>query len=105
MAELRQLAQHKSEFDAANTDLIAISTDDPGHAKQVWQGPAAQKVQILMDPSAKVLSAYGVRDGDQTVRTVVVLDENGQEIYRQKTDGIDETKLPTDILGMLKQRK
>src|SRR5579884_2966785 len=104
MAELREFAQHKSEFDAANTDVIAISTDDPEHAKKVWEGPAGEKVDILMDPTTKTLEAYGVRSGGDTVRTVVVLDENGHEIYRQKTDGIDESKLPGNILAMLKER-
>jgi peroxiredoxin len=39
MAELREFAQHKSEFDAANAELIAIGPDDPTHAKKVWEGP------------------------------------------------------------------
>ncbi len=105
MAELREFARHKAEFDAVHTDLIAIGPDDPGHAKQVWDGPANKSVQILMDPDYRIISAYGLKGLTGTKRSVVILDENGKEIYRQSTDGIDESQLPAKLLGILKSGK
>lgn len=102
MAELREFAQHKSEFDAANTELIAISTDDPVHAKKVWQEAASQKINILMDPGAKVISAFGLRTGDGTKRTLVLIDTKGNEAARVSTDGVDEAKMPAELLAKAK---
>ena len=105
MAELREFARHKSEFEAANAELIAIGPDDPEHAKKVWEGPSNKAFQILMDPDYKVISAFGLKDGKGTKRTVVVLDESGDEIYRKSADGVDESKFPAEILGVLKAQK
>jgi peroxiredoxin len=103
MSELREFAQHKAEFDVANAELIAIGPDDPAHAKKVWEGPASKAFQILMDPDYKVISSFGLKDGEGTKRTVVVLDENGNEILRKSTDGGDESKLPAEVLAVLKK--
>ncbi len=102
MAELREFAQHKAEFEALHTDLVAIGPDDPEHAKKVWEGPANKSVQILMDPDYKIISAYGLKGLTGTKRSVVIVDDKGQEIYRQSTDGIDESKLPEKLVGILK---
>jgi peroxiredoxin len=102
MAELREFVQHKKDFDANNIQLVAISNDDPQHAKQVYEGPAAKDWTILMDPGFKTGADYRVKDGDSVTRTVVLIDENGQEIYRQATSGIDETKLPDQVIAVAK---
>jgi peroxiredoxin len=105
MAELREFAQHKSEFDAANAELIAIGPDDPARAKKVWEGPANKAFQILMDRDYKVISSFGLKDKEGTKRTVVVLDENGNEIFRKSANGVDESKFPAEVLAVLKQPK
>lgn len=103
MAELREFAQHKSEFDAANTELIAISTDDPAHAKKVWQEAAGQKINILIDTGAKVIAAYGLHSQEEgTRRTLVLIDTKGNEAFRLSTNGVDETKMPAELLAQTK---
>ncbi|HEY0564132.1 MAG TPA: redoxin domain-containing protein [Terriglobales bacterium] len=102
MAELREFVQHKKDFDANNIQLVAISNDDPEHAKKVYEGPAAKDWTILMDPGFKTGDAYGVKQGDSVARTVVLIDENGQEIFRQSTSGIDESKLPDQVITAAK---
>ena len=102
MAELREFAQHKSEFDAADTELIAISTDDPDHAKKVAQEAAGGKINILMDPGAKVISSYGLNSDEGTKRTLVLIDSKGNEVARQSTDGVDESKMPAEFLAKAK---
>jgi peroxiredoxin len=104
MSELREFAQHKAEFDAANAELIAIGPDDLEHAKKVWQGPANKAFQILRDPDYKVISAYGLKDDEGTKRTLVVLDENGNEIFRRSSDGVDESQFPSDVLAILNKK-
>ena len=103
MGELREFAQHKAEFEALNAELVAIGPDDPVHAKKVWEGPANKAFTILMDPELKVIDAYGFKGTDGVKRSIAVVDENGNEIYRQSTDGIDESKLPGKILTLLKK--
>jgi peroxiredoxin len=105
MSELREFAQHKAEFDAANAELIAIGRDDPAHAKKVWEGPANKAFQILMDPDYKVISAFGLKGSEGTKRTIVVLNENGNEIFRKSSDGVDESKFPAEVLAVLKQTR
>jgi peroxiredoxin len=103
MAELREFARHKSEFDAANAELIAIGPDDPAHAKKVWEGPGSKAFQILMDPDYRVISSFGLKDKEGTKRTVVVLDENGFEIFRKSSNGVNESKFPAEVLALLKK--
>jgi hypothetical protein len=50
-----------------------------------------------------VISSFGLKDGEGTKRTVVVLDENGNEIFRKSANGVDESKFPAEILAVLKQ--
>ncbi len=102
MAELREFAQHKSDFDAANTELIAISTDDPQHAKKVWEEAAGRKIDILMDPGFKIISAYGLHGEEGTERTLVLIDSKGNEAFRVSTNGVDETKMPAELLAKAK---
>lgn len=105
MAELREFARHKQEFDALDTQLLAIGPDDPEHARKVWEGPANKSVKILMDPDFKVISAYGFKGFTGTKRSVVIIDATGQQIYSQPTDGIDEAQLPDKLLAILRQKK
>jgi peroxiredoxin len=103
MAELREFAQHKSEFASADTELIAISTDDPDHARKVAQEAAGGKINILMDPGHKVISSYGLYSDDEgTKRTLVLIDSKGNEVARQSTDGVDESKMPAEFLAKAK---
>lgn len=105
MAELREFAQHKKDFNASNIELVAISTDDPIHARKVWETHAGKVWTVLMDPGTKAISAYGLLAGGTARRTVVLIDEQGREIYRRSTDGIDESKLPAEILAVAKGDK
>jgi hypothetical protein len=34
-----------------------------------------------------------------------VLNENGNEIFRKSSDGVDESKFPAEVLAVLKQTR
>jgi len=89
MKQLREFAQHKDEFTALKTSIVAISIDDVAHNKTVWERSADKKFPILSDPGAKVIRQYGVlhaegHDNDDiAIRTTVYVDENGNEVWRR----------------------
>ena len=37
MKQLREFAQHKSDFDQLHVRVVGISVDDQEHAKLVWE--------------------------------------------------------------------
>ena len=60
MRQLREFAQHSSEFDQLKARLVAISTDDREHAYLVWDKAAGRKFVVLSDPEATAIRQYGL---------------------------------------------
>lgn len=108
MKQLREFAQRKADFDKANTQLVAISNDDPEHARKVWDEVAHHNVTILSDPQAQVIRQYGLlhpkghNDEDIALRTTLVVDENGREIYRKVSSSVPDIRTPDEVLSALK---
>src|SRR5947209_16829742 len=94
MSQLREFAQHKSDFDNLNAELIGISVDDQEHAHKVHAGIIHNAFPILSDPGAKVIREYGLLHEkghggeDIAIRTVVVLDAAGNEVARRASKSI-----------------
>lgn len=108
MKQLREFAQQKTDFDAVNARVVAVSVDDEAHARKVWDEVAHRNVTILSDPGAKVIREYGLlhpkghADEDIALRTTLVLDENGREIYRKVSSSVPDIRTPQEVLAALK---
>lgn len=87
MAELREFAQHRDEFDQVKTRIVAISTDGQDLARQTWEKAAQQKLTVLSDPEAAAIKAYGLLDSEggklSSKRTLVLVDEQGNQRWQE----------------------
>lgn len=88
MAQLREFAQHSSDFDAAKTRVVAISVDGQDLGHQTWNKAAQQKFSILSDPEAIAAKAYGIFETGEggkpsNKRTLVLVDEQGMERWQE----------------------
>jgi len=109
MKQMREFAQQKSDFDKLNASLVAISVDDQQHAKKVWDEVAQHNLTILSDPGAKVIRQYGVlhekgyKGEDIALRTTVVVDEQGNEVFRHVSSSAIDIRQPEEILAKLRE--
>ncbi|GAC1658168.1 MAG: hypothetical protein NVS9B15_19700 [Acidobacteriaceae bacterium] len=108
MKQLREFAQQKSEFDKRNAELVAISVDDLPHAEKVYTEILHRAFPVLSDPGAKVIREYGLLhakghfDDDIAIRTVVLIDGNGEELFRRASKTVMEYPHPAEILARLR---
>lgn len=111
MRQLREFAQHSTEFEALNVRIVAISADDVAHAREVWDKKVEHKFPVLSDPGAKVIGQFGLLhaqgrgDDDIAIRTSLLVDENGIEKWRRVSTSIAETPSVEEILGSIRQTK
>jgi peroxiredoxin len=109
MKQLREFAQRKSDFDAANAVIVGISSDDEAHTRKVWEDVTKRKLTILSDPDTKVIREYGLlhpkghKDEDIALRATLVIDENGREVYRKVSSSVPDVRSADEILVQLKQ--
>src|SRR3954465_1344700 len=109
MKQMREFAHQKSDFDKLNAELVGISVDDQAHSKKVWDDVAQHNVTILSDPGAKVIRQYGVlhekgyKDEDIALRTTVVIDEQGNEVFRHVSSSAVDIRHPEEILAKLRE--
>jgi peroxiredoxin len=107
MSQLREFAQHKSDFDRLNTRLIAISADDQEHARLVWEKKVDRQFPILSDPGAVVIRQYGLLhakgkgDEDIAIRTTYLLDEQGRERWRHVSESVPEIPKAAEVLQQI----
>ena len=108
MRQLREFAQRKADFDKAGAELVGISVDDPEHTRKVWDEAAHHNVTILSDPGAQVIRRYGLlhakghSDEDIALRTTIIVDEKGNEIYRKVSSSVPDIRTPDEVLAELK---
>jgi peroxiredoxin len=107
--QLREFAQHSQEFEKLNVQIVAISSDDVDHARQVWEQKVERKFPVLSDPGAKVASEFGLlhpkgyENQDIALRTSVLVDENGIESWRRVSTSVAETPSVNEILGRIRE--
>jgi len=108
MRQLREFAQHSSEFDQLKARLVAISTDDREHAYMVWDKAAGHKFVILSDPAAKVIRQYGLLHAnggkggeDIAIRTTFVIDAQGRERWRRVSNTVPDIPKAQEVLARL----
>jgi len=108
MNQLREFAQHSQEFEAQNVHIVAISVDDQEHARQVWDQKVERKFPVLSDPGAKVISEMGIvhpkghDHEDIAIRTSVLVDENGNELWRRASTSVSDAPKVNEILGRIR---
>jgi peroxiredoxin Q/BCP len=109
MRQLREFAQRKQDFDAANAVVVGIAVDDQAHTRKVWEDVTQRKLTILSDPGAKVIREYGLlhpkgyKDEDIALRATLIVDENGREVYRKVSSSVPDVRTADEILAQLKQ--
>lgn len=83
--------------------------DDQQRARKVWDEDAQHNVTILSDPSAEVIRKYGLlhpkghEDQDIALRTTIVIDEQGREIYRKVSSSVPDLRTADEILAVVRQ--
>ena len=91
MSQLREFAQHKTDFDQRKIKIVAISVDNTAHARHVWQKVVSRQFPILIDPGAETIRKYGLlhsggddgKSEDISIRTSLLVDEEGRELWRR----------------------
>ena len=89
MAQLKDLAASKAKFDKLNVKIVAISADSRELARKVWEKAVKQQFTVLSDPELKVIQDYGlfqeqgINKDDTAIRTSVLVDEKGIEVFRR----------------------
>ena len=109
MRQLREFAQRKQDFDAANAVVVDIAVDDQAHTRKVWEDVTQRKLTILSDPGARVIREYGLlhpkgyKGEDIALRATLIIDENGREVYRKVSSSVPDVRTADEILAQLKQ--
>ncbi len=109
MRQLREFAQQKSEFDKLNVRLVAISAEGPKHTRLVWKKSAGEKFPVLSDVGAKVIREYGLLDAESSpgneiaIRTTLLVDEKGIEVWRQVSEKVRDVPKPQDVLARIRE--
>jgi peroxiredoxin len=111
MRQLREFAQHATEFEQVNARVVGISVDDVQQNRGVWEKAANKQFTILSDPGAKVIRLYGLLhpagrdDEDIALRTTLLIDENGVERWRRVSDSVMDIPKSADVLARIRDGK
>jgi peroxiredoxin len=109
MRQLREFAQHKSEFDQLHVRVVGVSVDDQEHARKVWDRMTGRQFTILSDAGAMVIQRYGLLhekgrgDSDIAIRTTLFIDSEGRERWRRVSDTIPDIPKAEEILKRIRE--
>jgi peroxiredoxin len=109
MRQLREFAQHKSEFDRLHVRVVGVSVDDQEHARMVWEKVTGQQFTILSDPGAMVTQRYGLLhekgrgDSDIAIRTTLFIDAEGRERWRRVSETIPDIPKAEEALKRMRE--
>jgi peroxiredoxin len=108
MRQLREFAQHKSEFDRLHVRVVGVSVDDQEHARMVWETVTDQQFTILCDPDAMVTRRYGLLHekgrghSDIAIRTTLFIDAEGRERWRRVSETIPDIPKAAEMLKRIR---
>jgi len=111
MRQLREFAQHKTEFDQLHVRVVGISVDGQDDAHKVWDKVTNRQFTILSDPGAQVIRSYGLLhekgrlDADIAIRTTLFVDGEGRERWRRVSDTIPDIPKAEDVLKRIRETK
>jgi peroxiredoxin len=86
-----------------------LSVDDQEHARKVWEEAAQHKVTILSDPGAKVIKQYGLLHsaghggGDIAIRTTLLIDPKGREVWRRVSESVPDIPTADEVLERIRK--
>jgi peroxiredoxin len=109
MTQLREFAQHKADFDALNTTVLCISSDNTDNVRKAWQQAADQRFTFLSDSHLEVIREYGLLHhrsgegtGDIALRTALLVGADGRERWRIVSRSVFDTPKPGDVLQRIR---
>ena len=97
MTQLREFAQRSSEFDKLGVSVVALSVDDQEHAHKVWEEAAQRKFTILSDSGA------GHGGEDIAIRTTLLIDPKGREIWRRVSESVPDIPTADEVLQRVRK--
>ena len=109
MKQMREFAQRKADFDKLDASIVAVSVDDQEHAKKVWDEAAQHNITILSDEGGRVIRRYGLvhtkgkGDTDIALRTTIIVDERGEEVYRKVSSSVPDIRTADEVLAELRK--
>ena len=108
MMQLREFARHQSDFHQLDTRIVAISVDDVGHNRNVWEKVAQKQFPILSDTGAVVIRKYGLLhpagkgDTDIALRTTLLIGVQGTEQWRRVSETVPDIPKADEILTRIR---
>jgi peroxiredoxin len=111
MQQLREFAEHKTEFDQAGARIVAVSVDDREHARLVFDKQIGGKFPILSDLTLSAIRAYGLvhtqghAGGDIAIRATLVIDKDGVERWRRVSESVPDIPKSAEVLEQLRALK
>jgi peroxiredoxin len=90
---------------------VALSADDPEHARLVWRKLVKKKFPVLSDAGAKVIREYGLLDKEShgeaeiAIRTTLLVDEKGVERWRLVSAMANDIPAPEDVLQRIRDTR
>jgi peroxiredoxin len=108
MRQLREFAQHATEFEQVNARVVAITVDDVQQNREVWEKVTNKQFNMLSDPGAKVIRQYGLLhaggkgDTDIALRTTLLIDEKGAEQWRRVSESVADIPKAADVLKRIR---
>ena len=94
------------DFEAANTQVMGISTDSPFSHENWAKSVGIQNYPLLSDMHRTVAKDYGIYNADMNInsRATFVIDPSGKVAFAEKY-GKGELPDPEKILGEVKKLK
>lgn len=111
MIQLREFARHKSDFDQLDTRIAAISVDDEGHNRDVWEKVTQKQFPVLSDPGGLVVRQYGLLhpegkgSGDIALRTTLLIDAQGKEQWRRVSETVPDIPKAAEVLARIRENR
>jgi peroxiredoxin len=108
MMQLREFARHQGDFHQLDTRIVAISVDDVGHNRNVWEKVAQKQFPVLSDSGALVIRRYGLlhpagkSDTDIALRTTLFIDAQGTEQWRRISETVPDIPKADEILTRIR---
>lgn len=107
--ELKDLAEHKSDFDAVKVRLVGISVDDQQHTQHTWANLVHKEFTLLSDPGARVIRTYGLLHAqgglggqDIALDTIVFVDGDGVERWRRVSAMLPDIPSSQDLISRIR---
>jgi peroxiredoxin len=90
--------------------VLAISVDDRGHARSIWEKVVDRQFPVLSDPRARVIRSYGllhpaggVDGGDIALDTTLLIDVDGRERWRRTSQTLPDLPSAEQILARIRE--